>query len=77
MILPALHRPNGLTQSFALLFRADGIPVAVDPACNVGTTGTGTGGVYITNGNRDYSVVVSPLGTVTVRRFNRGTSLWQ
>jgi len=71
------HRQDGLTQSFALLFRPDGIPVAVDPACNTGAIGTGTGGVYVTNGNRDYAVVVSPLGTVNVRRYNRGTNQWQ
>lgn len=73
----SFNRPDGLTQANWLMFRPDGIPVAFDPACNAGTTGTGNGGVYVTNGNRDYGVVVSPLGTVVVQRYERGANLWQ
>ena len=67
--------PNG-TQARWVLFRPDGIPVAFTPACNRGEVGSGGGGVYLTNGNRDYAVVLSPLGTVKVHRYEAGSGGW-
>jgi prepilin-type N-terminal cleavage/methylation domain-containing protein len=53
-----------------VLFRPDGIPVSF--AFSGGTcgqiagTGSGGGALYITNGERDYAVVLSPLGSARV-----------
>ena len=59
-----------------VMFRPDGVPVAFTTACNIGGTGSGGGGVYVTNGSRDYGVVLSPLGGVKLMRFDRGGSTW-
>jgi prepilin-type N-terminal cleavage/methylation domain-containing protein len=57
-----------------LLFRPDGIPVVFTAAganCGVvSTTGTGGGAFYITNGKRDYAIVLSPLGSVRVHAWS-------
>jgi prepilin-type N-terminal cleavage/methylation domain-containing protein len=49
-----------------VLFRSDGVPVGVAPTTTtcgtIGSTGTGGAAIYLTNGTRDYAVVVSPLG---------------
>jgi prepilin-type N-terminal cleavage/methylation domain-containing protein len=59
-----------------LLFRPDGIPVVFTAAggnCGVvGVTGTGGAAIYLTNGRRDYSVVLSPLGSVRVHGWAQG-----
>ena len=70
-------RPNG-AQARWVMFRPDGIPVAFDrtPACVEGEIGSGAGGVYITNANRDYSVVVTPLGGSHVSGFERVAAAW-
>jgi len=63
-------RPAGGAQAHAVLFRPDGVPVALGPACTTGTMGTGAGGVYLraTNANqaRDYAVVMTALGAVKI-----------
>jgi len=58
-------------------FGPDGIPLAFNAACNLGTTGTGAGAVYVTNGNRDYAVVLNPLGTANVERFDPAQNQWE
>ncbi len=64
--------PTGTAQSW-LLFRGDGMPVVFSGSggnCgNVGSTGTGGAAFYLTNGKRDYSVVLSPLGSVRVHAW--------
>jgi prepilin-type N-terminal cleavage/methylation domain-containing protein len=59
-----------------VLFRPDGIPVAFDNACNLGSVGSGGGAVYITNGQRDYAIVLTPLGGVRVHSWNAEASAW-
>lgn len=59
-----------------VLFRGDGIPLTFDAGCNLGTIGSGGGAVYVTNGERDYAVVLSPLGAVRVHAFATGASAW-
>lgn len=63
-----------------LLFRPDGIPVVFTAAggdCGVvSTTGTGGGAFYITNGTRDYAIVLSPLGSVRVHAWPLGGGGW-
>jgi hypothetical protein len=51
--------------------------VAFNAACNIGTTGTGAGAIYVTNGDRDYSVVLNPLGTSTVERWDPAEARWE
>lgn len=68
--------PAGTARSW-LMFRADGMPVVFDGgggACgNTGSTATGGGAFYITNGKRDYAVVLSPLGAVRVHAWSEGS----
>ena len=64
-----------------LLFRPDGIPVGFsgDPVlgCDtIGTTGSGRGAAYVTNGRRDYAVVLTPLGGVRVHAWERNAGQW-
>ena len=53
-----------------VLFRPDGVPVVFSynaGTCDdVGLTGGGGGGLYFTNGVRDYGVVLNPLGGTRV-----------
>lgn len=59
-----------------VMFRPDGIPVGVSAACVAGTIGSGGGGVYVTNTNYDFAAILTPLGGVTVRGFDRGQNTW-
>jgi prepilin-type N-terminal cleavage/methylation domain-containing protein len=59
-----------------VMFRPDGIPVGFSAACVTGQIGSGAGGIYVTNANRDYAVVVTPLGGAHVRGFERGAGAW-
>lgn len=59
-----------------VMFRPDGVPVAFDNACNQGTVGSGGGAIYITNGFRDYAVVLTPLGGVRVHSWAEGMGAW-
>jgi len=57
-----------------VLFRPDGIPVSFTFAggtCGqIAGTGSGGGALYITNGERDYAVVLSPLGSARVHLWS-------
>jgi len=57
-----------------VLFRPDGIPVSFSynaGACDdIGSTGSSGAALYFTNGERDYAVVLTPLGGVRVHRWN-------
>ncbi|MDH3521380.1 MAG: prepilin-type N-terminal cleavage/methylation domain-containing protein [Myxococcales bacterium] len=72
--------PNGAGRMDWIMFRPDGIPVTFDGdggTCgNVGAAGKGGGALYITNGKRDYAVVVSPLGSVRVHVWQPHTNSW-
>jgi prepilin-type N-terminal cleavage/methylation domain-containing protein len=65
---------SGGTPRDWVMFRPDGMPVVFDASggdCGVtGITGTGGAALYITNGRRDYSVVLSPLGSVRVHAWD-------
>jgi hypothetical protein len=50
--------------------------VTFDAACNLSPIGDGGGAVYLTNGQRDYAVVLSPLGAVRVHAWNVGAGAW-
>lgn len=63
-----------------LLFRPDGIPVGFSGAAGscgtIGGVGTGGGAFYVTSEERDFAVVVSPLGGVRLHVWNRASGAW-
>jgi prepilin-type N-terminal cleavage/methylation domain-containing protein len=59
-----------------VVFAPDGIPYGFDAGCNRGDVGSGNGAIYLTNGRRDYAVVLSPLGTVRVHSWEQGAGQW-
>lgn len=67
--------PDGSDAAW-VAFGPTGIPQAFDGACNLGTTGSGAGAIYLTNGQRSYAVVLNPLGTGNVERFDAVTNAW-
>jgi prepilin-type N-terminal cleavage/methylation domain-containing protein len=69
-------RTTGGAVARGVLFRPDGIPVTYSNACNVGPTGSGGGALYVTNGERDYGVVLTPLGAVQMQRWDRANNAW-
>ena len=71
-----LRRPTGGASTW-VLFRPDGVPVAFDAACALGQVGSGSGAVYITNANRDYAAVLSPLGGVRVEAWDPTQGVWR
>jgi hypothetical protein len=60
------------------VFRPDGIPrgYSTGPYAE-GAIGTGGGAVYLTNGIRDYAIVLSPLGGVQVDAWDVGSGAWR
>lgn len=60
-----------------VLFRPDGTPRAVDAACVLGPLGTGGGGIYLSNDERDAAVVLTPLGAARVFAWNEGAAQWK
>ena len=76
--------PAGAHSSW-VMFGADGLPrqfaqnTATTPPCEagkLGNVGAAGGAIYLTNGHRDYAIVMSPLGTVRVHRWNSGAGAW-
>ena len=59
-----------------VMFRPDGTPRGIDNSCAVGMLGSGGGGVYLSNAERDVAVVLTPLGAPRVFAWNGGTSTW-
>ena len=84
---PSANFANGVTFTSPgnattewVAFRPDGIPVGfadTGGACLPGETGTGGGAVYVNNDLRDAAVVLAPLGTVKVHRYERGGAEWK
>jgi type II secretion system protein H len=68
--------PNGNDVTW-VMFGPDGNPVAVSAACAAGTLGSGSGAIYVTNGHRDYAVVLSPLGGVRVTAWDASVDQWR
>lgn len=63
-----------------VVFQPDGLPrlfTQGGPGCAaVGNAGEGGGAIYITNGRRDYAVVLRPLGTARVHKWNPTAGAW-
>lgn len=71
-------RTPGLAAARWIVFRADGVPRAYSTGpYTEGAIGTGGGAIYVTNGRRDYAVVLAPLGGVQVTTWNRALGLWR
>ena len=68
--------PNGTTQVTWVMFRPDGVPVAIDSSCNAGRLGSGGGTIYLWTESRDYAVTLAPLGGVRVHVWSPGTGAW-
>jgi len=50
-----------------VLFQADGLPRLFTPVgCVIGPAGGGGGAIYVTNGERDYAIVLGSLGTTRI-----------
>lgn len=60
-----------------VLFRGDGIPLAFEGTATdcgtIGATGSGGGGLYMTDGKHDFAVVLSPLGGVRLHLWSGGS----
>ena len=69
-------QPGG-TPARWIAFLPDGTPrsFSIGPF-SVGEVTTGSGTVYISNGSRDFGVVIAPLGGVRVHSFRRGPDAW-
>ena len=71
-------QPDGNPATW-VAFMADGTPRAYvdDTLAGTGAVGTGAGAIYLTSGARDYSVVLSPLGTVHVQSWDPDAGQWR
>lgn len=60
-----------------VMFRNDGIPLAFEGDATdcgtIGATGSGGGGLYMTDGKHDFAVVLSPLGGVRLHLWTGGS----
>ncbi len=72
----SFRAPDGTPNMTWVQFRPDGIPVAIDAACNPGRLGSGGGTIYLQTANRDYAVTLSPLGGVRVHVWDAGLGAW-
>jgi prepilin-type N-terminal cleavage/methylation domain-containing protein len=61
-------------------FQPDGVPrlfTTNGSSCTeMGLRGQGGGGIYVTNGRRDYAIVLTPLGTSRVVLWNINSNAW-
>lgn len=67
---------GGAPEASWVMFGPDGVPAGLTAGCAVGATGTGGGAVYVTNGRRDYAVIVTPLGAVRVNGWESESGTW-
>lgn len=68
--------PNRTANMTWVVFRPDGVPVAIDNNCVAGRTGTGGGTIYLWTTNRDYAITLAPLGGVRVHTWDGGAGAW-
>ncbi len=70
--------PN--TPASWVIFQPDGVPLLFttdgSDCTLIGLRGEGGGGIYVTNGRRDYAIVLSPLGTSRVLGWNPSSNNW-
>lgn len=68
--------PAGAASTW-VAFMPDGRPLGFDNACSMGQLGSGNGALYVTNGSRDYAVVLNALGGVRIHVWDRQAGRWQ
>jgi prepilin-type N-terminal cleavage/methylation domain-containing protein len=74
----SFKEPDNTSDAAWVSFGPNGIPLACNPGTNnLGTTGTGAGAIYLTNGARNYAVILNPLGTGNVERFDPAQNQWE
>ena len=70
--------PN--TPASWVVFQPDGLPLLFSTNGNscteLGLRGEGGGGIYLTNGRRDYAIVLTPLGTSRALGWNPSSDSW-
>ena len=70
--------PN--TPASWVVFQPDGVPLLFSTngsdCTQIGLRGEGGGGIYVTNGRRDYAIVLTPLGTSRVLGWNPSSNNW-
>ena len=59
-----------------VLFRPEGPPRAFSSDCTNGKVGSGDGGIYLTNGERDVAVVLTALGATRLHGWDAAGSGW-
>ena len=60
-----------------IVFLPNGVPAAFSTAPFLaGNVGSGRGAVYLSNGRRDYAVVLNSLGGLRVERWDAGAGAW-
>lgn len=71
-------QPDGSDATW-IAFLPDGTPRAYvdDSAAGTGSLGSGAGAVYLSSGERDYAVVLTPLGGVQVQAWDGSSSQWR
>ncbi len=67
--------PNGDPATW-VAFRPDGAPLAFAPDCTLGPVGRGAGALYVTSGERDYAIVLTPLGGVRLHSWDGAAGRW-
>lgn len=71
---------GGVTTASWILFQSDGLPrtfTGGGGSCTaLGTAGNGGGGIYLSNGTRDYAVVLRPLGTSRLHKWDPLAGSW-
>ena len=67
--------PNGNAASW-VLFRPEGSAHAFDAGCTIGPLGSGAGGIYLNNGNRQFGYALRPMGNGRVRIWEEGSAAW-
>ena len=67
--------PDGDNASW-VLFRPEGTAHAFDSACVIGDLGTGAGGIYLNNGDKQFGIALRPLGNTRVRTWEQRSSQW-
>jgi hypothetical protein len=43
----------------------------------MGQLGSGNGGIYLTNGQRDFGIVLNALGGIRIHTWNPGSGQWR
>lgn len=74
------HPTNGGLVNSWVMFAPNGTPRAFMPSggtVTMGTMGSGDGAVYVNNGDRDYAVVVAPLGGVRTFSWEASAQVWR